>query len=150
MEEIQENYILINTQPLDLDCKQEIELLRRIINVFNEYGFRVVLKSHPRENNIEKYNELDITIDSRCRYSQEVIMESMSNKPAYIVGYYSTSLITAKIFYNIPAISIAPLALKEIDMSKEIKDDMVSFIKCFSNMVNGIESMDQLRRIIAR
>lgn len=146
--EVQNKYILINTQPLDLNGEQEIRLLEKVINVLKEYGYQVVLKPHPRENDIKKYNTLNISIDHNSRYSQEVILESTNNKPDYIIGYYSTSLITAKLFYDISALSIAPLALKEIDMPGEIRDDMVSFMKCFSKMVKGIESMNQLREIL--
>lgn len=83
------------------------ELLQLVRKIVEEEGGEVWLKLHPRElseNLPERYQSMADRI-LRTDLSLEALM--MREHPAAIVGWTSTCLITAKLLFDIPTVSLA-------------------------------------------
>lgn len=105
------NSILINSQPLEedglLDNKTDYEFYKKIARFGKERNIKVVLKPHPRENNLEKYEKLGITI-LRCSCMQETLF-SQCEKPLCLISPFSTTMINATLLFDIPSIGLTKM-----------------------------------------
>lgn len=144
--------ILINTQPLwedgylgeDVDLALLQELVRRI----RPYGIPVVLKPHPREKNLEKYQRLGCLIDTQnSGIPQEVILASLTKKPKMICSFFSTTLVTGSIFEDIPGVSLGYL-LKRQEARNPFFNEISSFEKLFGDIVRFPKNREDLETII--
>lgn len=105
------NSILINSQPLEEDNlltnKTDYEFYKKIVRFGKERNIKVVLKPHPRENALEKYEKLGITI-LRCSCMQEVLF-SQCEKPLCLISPFSTTMINATLLFGIPSIGLTKM-----------------------------------------
>jgi hypothetical protein len=103
-----------------------------------------VIKPHPREKFISRYQgHVDSVIDD-LQYSLEMIFASLGReKPLLVVGNASTALVTAKVLFDIDAVSLINL----IDRRKyaEVPNfEMERFEKMFGDYVFMPESIGEL------
>lgn len=103
------NVILFNTQPtferqecLDADTA----VLQKACKMVKDLGLRAVLKPHPAEKNFSRYEKLGYEIDTTANIAQEYLLAAADCKPIAVVGFSSTTLLTANLFWRIPAISL--------------------------------------------
>ena len=99
-----------------------------------EEGYRIIIKPHPREKNIDKYIKLGCEVDIRNDVPLESILAGLDVKPKCIVGITTTTLVTAKLFWNIPAISMAKLINRD-SYGKEIVGEIDNFCKIFGTII---------------
>ena len=132
---------LIITQPWSennqISKKAEIDTVESIIRNQHRNNRNVVLKPHPRENS-KKYDVLldkyDIEILSN-RFAVEDLIHYI--KPHCVVGYNSTALVTARLFYDTESFSIIDIFGENVGvymnhMNKEFKEnfhDYTTFLK---------------------
>lgn len=136
---INKKSVLIITQPYsemgfvnDLD---EFKVINQVVSYLKNKKINIILKPHPRESS-RKYEKLekDVTILDNS-FSIEEILPSLDLFS--VIGFTSSALINAKIFYNIPSISLADLICKYSNdeallfSSKELKkltNDFIIFL----------------------
>ena len=131
--------IVLNTQPFYEEGAledEDIQILTRICAALHKQGFRIVLKPHPREKNICRYNGLRqyIEIDERKGITQESILDSLDVLPKAVVGFSSTTLVTCKLFYNIPCVSLARM-FDYTKIQPGLYEEERRFLKTFSSLV---------------
>ncbi len=126
----------------EIQDEADVMILREISLKLQEFGYKVYLKPHPRDTGYhQRYAPLCCEfLDVNC--SVETLMARYPRIRA-IVSFSSTSLVTAKLIFNVPAISI--LNMTEINKyGKYIQDEMNSFKQCFSNIVSIPQSIEEL------
>lgn len=144
---IKEPWAIIATQPFveynQVNAHDYVLLLDKILEILENREFNVIIKPHPRESPLkyekllEKHKNLVILPHSF------VLEDALQLNPDIVVGFTSTVLITSKIFYNIPAISVIDLLLKFTNdpllsiSAKEFKEK-------FHNVIRFIESIEEL------
>lgn len=142
-----ENSVIICTQTYGEQRRilknDDMEVLKRLCRAMQEKGWNVIIKPHPREKNIHKYEVMGCEIDRNSGVPLESIFAGLNVKPRCVVGITTTTLVTAKLFWNIPAISIAKLIQTE-NYTKEIAGEIDSFCKIFGNMLEIPENLKQI------
>ena len=145
------NTVLINPTPIFelADSNQDIECFRQVKKLTDSLGMKLVLKPHPREKHLERYREIGIDVDSvNTGISQEELLARSNNKPAAIVGFYSTSLVTANLFWGIPAITLGKMVDSKEKKIEVYCKDMKRFMKRFQNMLDIPSGADELRELL--
>lgn len=145
---------LIVTQPLSeygqVSLALELDLIQTVISILVKTGYSVVLKPHPREA-INKYAPVLTRFETE---QVELVQQKMPveeffpNIPTCVIGYTSTSLVTANALYGIPAVTIIDILLDTgandelINMSAEL------FKKMTEEMVYKADTFDKLDNIL--
>ena len=104
-----QKYIIINTEPfkaIDIFDEQILhDLYSKVISLCSNYGYKVFIKPHPRENNLSKYDFTGVdVIDTKL--SQEEFNLIVRNKPKAVISIMSTTLLTSPILFGIKSICI--------------------------------------------
>lgn len=144
-----ENSIVINTQPFfeQLNINEDLKCYERIIQICDELDIKVILKLHPREKNTSRYNSLSLFIDrENSSISQEILFAGISLKPLAILGFFSTTLVTSKMFFGIDAISLGKLI--NMNLLNGFDEDVENFIEVFKNMVLVPSSYEDLKHVL--
>lgn len=152
-----ERAVVINTQPYfemgqmrnDLD----VEAIKFICDECKKQNCAVLLKPHPREKNLERYAGIEnLVIDTNKEESQESIIASLHVKPAVVIGFTSTTLVSLKVLFDVNTISLAPCFIKQ-KVGPRLREDCKDFYKTFSKSVPCVATRDELlveiRRCIA-
>lgn len=146
-----ENYqgsIIICTQTYGeqkrITAGEDIKTIRRICGILQKRGYRVIIKPHPRERDLEKYAELGCEVDSRNDIPLESILAGLKEKPKGIVGITTTTLITASLFWGITTLSIARLIKREC-YKEEIVGEINKFCELFKDIVQIPERYEQIK-----
>lgn len=130
--------IVINTQCYYdsgwIDNDFDIDLLKIVCIIARKNKVPVVLKTHPREKNVQRYKELPCTLDVRNGISQEEIFASTEIKPLCVIGLTTTTLVTLKLFFDVEAISLAKIGLSKSN-NNSLNNHMHNFINTFNNQV---------------
>lgn len=105
-----ENAVIINTTLLYedglIDGDIDILLLADIVETLRKNGNTVIIKPHPREKRLDRYKDLDCIIEQKYDISQESVLTNLKVLPKCILGFNSTTLVTAKILFNVRTISL--------------------------------------------
>ncbi|EEQ59549.1 hypothetical protein CBFG_03259 [Clostridiales bacterium 1_7_47FAA] len=139
--------ILFNTQPLVEDGliseSKYGDIITRLGAVLCDKNVRLILKMHPRETNAKRYAVLlnCCQLDSNTNIAQEVLLAAMNGKPCAIMGFYSTTLVTAKLFYGINAISLCDWIPRGSDM---VSNDIRQFSCTFKEFVDFVRDEREL------
>ena len=145
------NYVLINTQPMEEYSYSgediQLDILKQCIPIFQEAGYSVVLKPHPRERDIEKYKHLNILVLEYNSISQESLLCKI-RKPEYIVSCCSTTLVSTHLFWGIKAISLTKLFINNGTILKSYEDIFYRFEVAFQKMLIFPDDFEQLREIV--
>lgn len=142
--------ILFNTQCLVesgvIDGNLDYELYKIAIGIAKKICDKVVIKPHPRENDIGKYNRLDVVIlETNC--TQESLLAVTSEPPFCVVSIYSSTLLNAKGLFDIPAISLAKIFL-EYDLNSDLRATLREFIRQYSNIIMFPSSFEEYAEMI--
>lgn len=147
-----EKYIIINTQPLNskyFDSEYDIlDILGEVINVFSKCSYKVFIKPHPRENDIEKYRVFNAELITDCR-TQEELNILYDSKPEYIVSMYSTTLISCPTACGVKTMCIGKLVCNATSCKSEYMEFIYEFEKKFCRITKIIQSYDELALIIS-
>lgn len=150
------NCILINTQPLSEDgiyADEDIMyILNRLNSILQKYSYRIVIKPHPREENLIKYSFFQHSfIDTEnAQLAQELLLSSLTNYPKLVIGFYSTTLVSCKLFFDIPAISLCNMLGKPQNKSEHriMKKKMNNFKKAFSKLIYIPEDFNDIENYL--
>ncbi len=142
--------VLVNTQCLAenkiTDGHLDLNLYEKVVDIAREIGLSVVLKPHPRELNVEKYKRLRIKLIPSDT-AQEAILANLEEKPKCIVSIFSSALLNAWGLFDIPAISLAKIMLKE-DINEEFRRQLMDFIKQYNGVFLFPESYEKFKNAI--
>lgn len=134
-EDFQNDYVVIITQPFedhDLDYELFIqEILIPIKNYFSSKNVDAYIKPHPREKTFEYYNKFKLL---NYNGSIEQFAFSCPKCPLYVIGIYSTALVTINLFSGIKTISLSKLVEPYVK-NKNLKYSIRLFAKKFSDYV---------------
>ncbi|MCD7789962.1 MAG: alpha-2,8-polysialyltransferase family protein [Bacteroides thetaiotaomicron] len=140
-------YAIFLTQPLVEDKLIEFDTLFEIYghidNVMKSMGIELYFKLHPREVNINAYKERNLRI-IQDRVSAEEFIESVAVKPVYILGFFTTSLVSLKLFYGVKTIS-----LNELLKSKKISREFVSLVNLFNQQFGNVVDIPTFDKLTA-
>ena len=146
--------VVINTQPFEEYHQvledEDLRVFRKICAQCTKVGLRVVLKPHPREKNILRYQCLEnCWIDTNKERTQESILLNLETPPCCIIGYTSTTLVTCSLFANIPTASL----VKCSDVSKFIgnaKLDFAAFSRTFSGVLSFPDDIEEFLKMFTK
>lgn len=141
-------YILINTQPFD-DCsvtKSDSKnlVLEKCIKIMRNEGYEVIVKPHPREENFVIYEKMGARVWNMNLVSQEALLALADHKPKYVVGFYTTTLVTSKLFFGIPTIGLGGILCENGDLTKNYQSIFYNFQSKFKDFVDVVNSYDEL------
>lgn len=141
---------MVNTQCLAenkiTDGHLDLNLYEKVVDIAREIGLSVVLKPHPRELNVEKYKRLRIKLIPSDT-AQEAILANLEEKPKCIVSIFSSALLNAWGLFDIPAISLAKIMLKE-EINEEFRRQLMDFIKQYNGVFLFPESYEKFKNAI--
>lgn len=141
------NSVIICTQPYGeqnyILKGADIKIIRECCKMAIKKGYRVIIKPHPREKNLMKYEGMGAEIDVDNAVPLEAILAQAKPKPQYIVGITTTTLVTAQLFWKIPAFSVARLIEREA-YSKELIGDIDNYCKTFSGMIKIPQNIQEV------
>lgn len=145
-----EDSIIINTQCFEenklTDGIVDFKVIDSFIKCLEGINIPVVLKPHPREIHPEKYESLGCNVIYE-KVSQEKIIAKTKIKPKCIVSFYSSMLFNAYGLFDIPAISLARILLKE-EISEVLKAELIEFYKNYKSVIYFPEDYDELNRLL--
>lgn len=149
-----EGAVIVSTQSFDDSdeiSEKALQLYESLYEILIETGNKVILKPHPREHNIDKYKYIGYEVDSEIKgmITQEVIIANLKEKPKCVISISSATLGNAKLFYDIPAISLAKIIVKEI-ISTSLKDEMSEYINAFENQWIMPEDLSDFKNMLGR
>lgn len=149
--EFYKNSVVIVTQPF-FDNHQlvdeDLRILKKVVDVAKRNGKQVVIKPHPRENSLERYEKLECKVDRLSQgVSLEILLNKLKNKPYIMIGFNSTALITGKLIANIPVISIQGL-LRRNEIDKSLTSILDAFNNTFSAVVPQPTTEEELERLM--
>ena len=120
---------------------EDVKVYQIICNLLKQEDIPVVLKVHPREKKLERYNQIECRMEEKSELAQETILASLERKPYCIVGTSSTTLVTAKLLFDIDAISINYL----MDQTKIVnKKTFFDFNDTFDKLIYMPRSKEEL------
>ena len=149
---IRKNYhrvILINSQPFMEEYGNDSDLIcySKIHTICKNNGIRLVVKPHPREMNLDRYRSIGLDVDySDHGISQEILLAGAEEKPMMIIGFFSTTLITAKLYYSIPVMCLG--RLDNFESIPEFGKDITQFIETFSELLSVPEDYQEAECMI--
>lgn len=147
-----ENSILINSQCLEenkiTNGILDFEIYSRVAELAYDLSIPVVFKPHPRELNIEKYKKLKVYLISE-NVSQEILLAKLTYKPKCIISIFSSTLLNAYGIFQIPAISLAKIVLKE-DINQTFRKQLLDYIVQYDNIFYFPENFQDLKEILEK
>ena len=143
--------VVINTQCMaenNMVFHDEDRILyEKFNNLLKAYGQKIVLKPHPRELNLKKYEAFDWDICRNNTITQEETFANMTGQPKMVVSIFSSTLVNIQALFGIRTVSLAKLFLKE-ELPYETQKVVRDFINLFSNVVEMPENEKELIRIM--
>lgn len=146
-----EGVALVNTSPSYEEGKiqddEDIKTLEIMTDILKDKGVPIVIKTHPRECAIHRYNQLPCEINTIGGISQETIISKLEEKPKCIISLNSTTLITLKALYDIPAIGLTKLYMEKMQSEVE-KNALQNFMNAFRHIVQFPETEEELKECL--
>ena len=109
------NTVICATTVLFEECgsNADLKIISRMVDCVGRFGYDVVIKPHPRERNLSRYEITGATVEKLSEVSLEELVAGSPNKPSCVVGFGSSSQIMLNVLYGIPAIDISRLLTEE-------------------------------------
>lgn len=141
-----DNIIILATEPLSecnmISSAMEIDIVNAITDIARRKGIYTIIKPHPREFN-DKYSSIEMSgvqiIDNN--FPLEELLARLH--PICIIGYASTVLVNAKIFYEIDALNISEVAYKK-SKNKALNEETADFKVLTSDFILQITELSQI------
>ncbi len=102
-----EKYILYLSQPIDDVYTQKalLNIANAVLSYYKGKNYKIYVKLHPREQQLGLTDDMDVVYLDK-HLSVESIIANTVNKPDYIIGWSSTSLLTLSAFWDINCYSL--------------------------------------------
>lgn len=143
-----EGAVVINTQCLKesniTDGKADFLLYKRLVRALLEKNMKVIIKTHPRELDTDKYERLGCDVYTDIQYSQECIIAATKQRPICIVSLFSSTLLNISSIFDIPAISVANVMRNDYIINKTCKSYLDDYIKGYGSVVEFPSSVEEI------
>lgn len=141
-----DDYILINTQCLK-ECgliknHEDFEIYDKVSGIIKRIGCHILLKPHPREKDLSRYENLGWEI-IKSPFSQEELLSNCNSLPRCIISIYSSTLLNVYGLFNIPVVSLAKILLKK-DITNALEMELKRYIKMYNEIVYFPQDYDEL------
>lgn len=142
--------IIITTQPFveyhQIEISDYLRIIKELIRVLNR-KYSILLKPHPRED-IKKYDDI-VKKEGIVLLPKEILLEEILSlgNIKLVIGAVTTTLLTSKLFYNIPSISIANVLLK-YTKDPLLQVSILQFNEKFKNMIIFIDNFSLIDELI--
>lgn len=149
---IKDPIVLIVTAPYSesrkISQKEELLILDELISFLDKKGYKFILKPHPREN-LDKYTDLIEKFKGLELINQKLPAEELivDLSPKYIIGYTSSILLYAKIFWDLKSVSIVNLFTKNSD-NEYLKITVEEFKELCRKYVQFVDNIEDLNQIL--
>ena len=149
-----DNSIVVNTQCLKengiTDGVVDYELYKDAIRELKGLGRNIVVKTHPRELDTDKYKQFGCDLYTDASFSQESIIASTVNKPVCLISIYSATLLNSQGIFDIPVISLAKILLDCSNVDKVFEKQLKDYIKQYEDVVVFPKTINEVKAVIAR
>ena len=130
--------VVINTQPFfemgQIKNDEDLRIIEGIAKACLELRCKCVIKPHPRENHLERYEKIQgLTVDANQSISQEALLAALPALPLLIVGFSSTTLVTTRLFFGVRTMSLARIRLEHV--GERMRNDCRDFCATFGSVV---------------
>lgn len=142
-----EKTILINPGLKEEDDDFINSIYRKCTEIVAYKDIKSVIKPHPRDNDIERFNAINCYIEKNRSISQESLVASMSKKPICVISISSTTLITLKMIFNVNGISLAKIVKKHEKDNRNISN-LNYFIEVSKGIVSIPEDIKELEKVL--
>ncbi|OEC84684.1 MULTISPECIES: polysialyltransferase family glycosyltransferase [Methanobacterium] len=145
-----ENFIILATSvlseyniiPLDI----EIMIINKITSILRSKGILTIIKPHPRELN-GKYSSINMhkvkILDNN--FPLEYLLSRLN--PICIIGYASTALVNAKVFYGIDSIDISNIVYQQ-SRNKSLEIGAADFKKLTKDLVFSVSDLSEIEEYL--
>lgn len=151
MNDLYGDNVLVLTQPF-YDSQQltdeDVRVLKELADIVNACGKKVIIKPHPREQSLGRYQGVCNYLDQESQgISIELLLHQLAKKPCLVVGYNSTALVTVKLMENIPTLSLQKLLeRRNIDIS--LRNTLDKFGATFQKTVMQPTTKQEVKKLI--
>jgi len=146
-------FVILATQPFleynQIKLFNYMGILDKLFKILNKRNLKIVLKPHPRESE-KKYGKIfknykDIYICTKSFLLEEMLYLN----PIKIIGFTSTSLVTAKLFYEIESISLVNIIIKNTNDSliNARSSEFKSKFKKYVRFINNFKEIEDLIKV---
>lgn len=142
-------FVIFFPPPMQDFEKDETEALfdcyAQIQKILAKRNLALYIKPHPREINIATYKRKGFSKIINKEYSAEDYIFALKQKPVFIIGISSTTLISIRLFFGITSVSIAAVANQYIK-NPVIRKLNQNFQNAFLNVIPCISDLSDLLR----
>ena len=107
----------------------------------------VIVKVHPREVSVNRYDRFGWKFVENCTYSQEEIIANLRIRPKCVIGITTSTLLNISALFGIKSISLVKLFMKQ-DIPQGSRRDCADFLKLCGDMVLTPADESELKRIL--
>lgn len=144
---IEQDYVLLNTQYFTreeiVDNEKVMNLWKQVIVYYKRKGLEVWIKPHPRETDLNNYYSMGAKVIEVANVAQEVLFTKM-RKPRYLIGLYSTTLVTAPVLNKVPSVCLVNLTLNDSAYTESYKRNTKKFVDRFRKITLIVNSINDL------
>lgn len=145
--------VLINTQCFKennmTDGIIDLSLYEEAIKIIKKYNSNIIIKTHPRECDCEKYTDIGGDVLKNTEYTQEDILASLDEDkmPKCIISISSSTLLNATGIFGIPAISLSKIFLQK-NISGVMRKSTEGYIRNNQGIILFPESIEEFEELI--
>ena len=143
--------IIINSQCLydnhEIFGNQDIDTYRILYDALGDKNQEVLLKPHPRELSLNRYDEFKWKIWNYPSITQEEIISNLEISPRAVIGITSSTLINLNALFGIKTISLAKIFSK-FSLPEGMRKDVEDFIILNEDFVLMPSNSDELVRML--
>ncbi|MGN0600663.1 MAG: polysialyltransferase family glycosyltransferase [Oscillospiraceae bacterium] len=150
--ELYNRAVVINTQPFfemgQIKNDEDIMIIESISKICNSLNCKCVIKPHPREMRLDRYEAIQgIVIDLNKSISQETLFASIEAHPLMLIGFSSTTLVTAQTFFGIKTVSLSKMISENV--GDRMKNDCLRFYSAFNSLVACPSELQEITKTIS-
>ena len=130
-------YSIFLSQPLVedglIDKNTLFEFYKYLNLICKKNGLQLYFKLHPREKNFNIYRDCGLNIINNG-IDAETFIYSLNRKPEHIMGCFTTSLVSIKLFFSMDTISVNKM-ISEKNIPKNLEDILNNFNNNFKDLI---------------
>ena len=124
---------------------EDLNIYEAVCRRLEEMDIACILKPHPRETDTDRYSGINCIMETEKNVAQEVIFGSIEMMPICIIGFASTTLVTANLLFGIEAISLNRIIWNYLSTDRKV---FKKFENTFPKIIKFPETIEELTEII--
>lgn len=132
--------ILLNGTVIDANYGEnvtnpDIDVYRILSKILKNRNNEVVVKPHPRDKDLTRYDSLGWKVYDKATIPQEELIPKLEKMPKCIISLYSSTITSLFALYGIKSISLAKMMVKA-DIEEEMKESIQRMIDVFDDVIS--------------